>query len=78
MDWSKNKGLLRLADIYIYDNDGYWAGWNILDLLVRLDSQKSLLLSLLSSLALVHHSKKDQWGWGHDGYYSTANAFKFL
>ena len=27
MDWSKNKGLLRLADICIWDSDGNWEGW---------------------------------------------------
>ena len=78
MKQSKNKGLLRLSNICISDNEGHWVGWNFPDLPGSLDSQFSLLLPLLSGLAPVHRSHQDQWGWGHYGYYSVANAYQAL
>ena len=38
MDWSKNNGLLRLADICTWDNEGFWAGWILPDLPTRFNS----------------------------------------
>ena len=48
------------------------------DLLVCLESQKSVLLPLLSGLAPVCFSQQDWWGWGHDGEYLAANGLKLL
>ena len=78
MNWSKNKGLLRLADICTWDFDGFWTGWSFLDLPIYLESQKYVLLPLLSALAPICVSQHDQWGWGHDGEYSAANGLKRL
>ena len=61
LDWSTNKGLLRLVDICAWDCAGNWVSWNFPDLPDCLVSQKSLLISLLSGLAPVHSSSKDSW-----------------
>ena len=78
MNWSKNKGLLRLADICIWDNEGNWAGWIFPDLPVQFNSQKTVLVSYLFGLAPTHSSQKDRWGWGLDGFYYAAKALKLL
>ena len=78
MNWAKNKGLLRLADICMWDLDGFWIGWSFPDLSVCLESQKYVLLPLLSGLAPFCFSQHDRWGWGHDGEYSAANGLKRL
>ena len=78
MNWSKNKGLLRLVDICTWDFDGFWTGWSFLDLPIYLESQKYVLLPLLFALAPICFSQHDRWGWGHDGEYSAANGLKFL
>ena len=78
MNWSKNKGILRLADICTWDFNGFWTGWSFPDLLVCLESQKLVLLPLLSGLAPICFSHQDQWGCGHDGGYSAANGLKLL
>ena len=54
MNWSKNKGLIRLADICMWDYDGNWSGWNFPDLPVLFNSHKSVLISHLTGLAPVH------------------------
>ena len=63
-DWLTNKGLLCLADFCTWDNAGNWAGWSFPKFLDHLSSQNNSLLSSLSSLAPVHCSYKDKWGWG--------------
>ena len=78
MNWSKNKGLIRLADICMWDYDGNWSGWNFPDLPVQFNPHKSVLISHLSGLAQVHSSHKDRWGWRADDFYSAAKAFKSL
>ena len=59
MNWSKNKGLLHLADICIWDNEGNWVGWIFPDLPSHFNPQKIVLVSFLSGLAPVHRSQKD-------------------
>ena len=62
MNWSKNKGLIHLAYICMWDYDGNWSGWNFPDLLVLFNSHKSVLISHLMGLALVHYTYKDRLG----------------
>ena len=78
MNWFKNKGLNRLADICKWGFDGNWSGWNFPDLPVQFNSHKSVMISHLLGLAPVHFTYKDRWGWGADGFYSAANAFQAL
>ena len=78
MNWSKNKGLLPLADICSWDNDGNWIGWNFLDLPVRFIPQKTVMVSFLSGITPVHSSQKDRWGWGLDDFYSASKALNLL
>ena len=78
MNWDSNKGLLRLANICLWDSLGNWVGWSIPDLPVRLKAQNHLLLLSLSGMAPVHYSLKDSWGWGKDGVYTVAKGFSVL
>ena len=78
MNWSKNKGLIHLADICMWDYDGSWSGWNFPDLPVQFNSHKSVLISHLTGLDPVHYSYKYRWKWGAYGFYSAANAFQSL
>ena len=34
--------------------------------------------SMLYGFSLVHHSQKDQWGWGCTGFYSASHRFSML
>ena len=77
-NWAINKGLLCLADICSWDRDGNWVGWSLPDLPAIFNSQKTLLFTTLSGLALVHLSQQDCWGWGLDGFYSIAKGYKAL
>ena len=74
MNWASNKGLLRLANICLWDSLGNWVGWSIPDLPVRLKAQNHLLLLSLSGMASVHYSLNNSWGWGKDGVYSGAKG----
>ena len=78
MDWSINKDLLRLADIYTWDCVGNWVGWTFPDLPDILIPQKKLLLSSLTGLAPIHRQSKDSWGWGRSSFYSVVNGFSEL
>ena len=78
MNWSKNKCLIHLVDICIWDYEGNWFRWNFLDLPVQFNPQKMVLISHLSGLAPVHSSQKYRWGWGADDFYSADKVFKSL
>ena len=75
LNWEKNKGLIRLVDIYSWDCSGNWTGWSLRDLPVGLVPPKNMLLNSLSGLSLIHISQKDIQVWGHDGFYTAAKGF---
>ena len=74
-DWISNKGLLQLADICSWDNNGNWANWSFPELLDHLITQINILLAALTGLAPIHRSFKDKWGWGSSGSYSAALGY---
>ena len=76
--WMINQGLLRVANICIWDSAGNWVGWTFPEIPVHLLSQHKLLISFLFGLAPIHCSSKDQWGWGQIGFYSAAQGFSVL
>ena len=73
-----NKGLVRLADICLWDNAGNWVGYSFPEIPIHLLSQHKLLIYFLSVLAPVHCSSKDQWGWDRTRFYSAAQGFSIL
>ena len=73
--WLSNKGLLRLADICLWDEAGNWIGWNFPEIRDRLISEQETLIESLSGLAPSHRSLKDKWGWGSTGVYFMGHGF---
>ena len=60
--WLINKGLLRLVDIYLWDDNGTWVGWVFPELPQPLHQQQKLLITSLAGLAPIHRLSKDNWG----------------
>ena len=60
--WLINKGLLRLADIYLWDGNGNWVGWVFPEIPKPLHQQQKSLITALTSLEPIHQLSKDKWG----------------
>ena len=52
--WLKNKGILRLTDIFLWDGNGNWVGWVFLEIPKPLHQQQKSLITALLGMAPIH------------------------
>ena len=72
------RGIQRISDISKWNEDGSWSDWHFSNVPNRLLQQLETLKAELRDAAPVHMNKKDKWGWGPTGSYSTAKGYAML
>jgi hypothetical protein len=77
-EWLTQRDLIGLEEISSWDASGNWMAWEITEIPVYLQPEKTLLIKSLSYLALVHLRASDTWGWGKTGRYIVAQGYKSL
>jgi len=75
-NWLERAGVNSVYDLEIWHNRGDWARWDFHGVPAHLRDQLILLEDLLEDATPVN--KKDRWGWGQTGVYTSAEGYRAL
>jgi len=72
-NWLQRAGVNRVHDLASWDNRGEWISWDFHGVPERLRDQSIQLENLLEDATPVSRVKKDRWGWGKSGVYTSVD-----
>eukprot|EP00253_Pinus_taeda_P005179 PITA_05179 len=77
-NWLERAGVNRVYDLASWDERGEWLKWDFHGVPERLKDQQIQLENLLEDATPDNRLKKDRWGWGKSGIYTSAEGYKSL
>eukprot|EP00253_Pinus_taeda_P005951 PITA_05951 len=77
-NWLERAGVNRVYDLASWDERGEWLKWDFHGVPECLKDQQIQLENLLEDATPDSRFKKDRWGWGKSGIYTSAEGYKSL